>query len=386
MSSLLPGRQIVFSAELAATLGLEEAILLQSLSDESERLKAEASGRYNWFWLNSAQLKKRLPFWKDQDVQRIAENLRQQGVLLISSAPITESQELRYAFNEGPAAPQIEPKQTDATAQSENLRTRALPISIDWKPNESCLKLLFQHGVPRHFIEHQVPEFVMYWQNRGDSHFSWENKFYKRTLAEWRRYEADRHSANTSIFDHAPWQIPDQNNTAVPIEYETVKKTRMTNQWRPSKDAYEFLLIKSLIKSDFIDSCIPEFIMYWKGKGTTSNTWDSKFVSRVKKQWESFNYNLKHDNRPTPMTKGWQPDHICYDIIQMNGIDIEFSQKLIPEFVMYWLERNELRQAWNKIFLDAVKWEWAEHCKAINLGKSIKETSFRERLSDFSWG
>ena len=106
MFSLIPSKQIVFSAELAATLGLEEAILLQCLSDESDAMDAEISGKYHWFYLTANQLKLKLPFWQHTDIQRIVENLRQQGVLLISSAPINEAKELRYAFNETGQLPQ----------------------------------------------------------------------------------------------------------------------------------------------------------------------------------------------------------------------------------------------------------------------------------------
>ena len=384
MSSLIPSRQIVFSAELAATLGLEEAVLLQCLGDASEGMESEVSGRYKWFYLNTAQLKQRLPFWRETDLQRIAENLRQQGVILIGSAPVTESRELRYAFNEASArvhAAASEPAVKENTVPGpEEYGPRAHPITANWRPDETSISRLAQHGVPSHFAHDQSAEFVHYWSERGEARHSWGNRFVTHALRKWHEFEARQQAGKPVRIDSAAWDSPRQNT-------RQNEPQPMTKQWRPSTDAMEILEIQVGIHNNFVEDAIPEFILYWGEKGDRCNTWNARFINHVKRQWAEFQHSIKNEKKPSVMTSDWQPGNDVYDVLKFARIEVEFARNLVPEFVMYWRDRNEMRPSWNTQFLQFAKRQWQCQNLAQNDPslRATRERSLVEDLSDRSW-
>ena len=80
-------KPLVFSPQLAATLGLEQAVLLQTLHDAQLHGQPEQRNGFLWLDISVEQLLRLLPFWQVSDIQRIANDLRDQGVLLIGSPP-----------------------------------------------------------------------------------------------------------------------------------------------------------------------------------------------------------------------------------------------------------------------------------------------------------
>jgi len=386
MSSLIPGRQIVFSAELAATLGLEEAVLLQCLSDESESLSSEVGGKYKWFSLNAIQIKQKLPFWQENDIQRISENLRQQGVILISSAPVSESKELRYAFNENLApSNSINTSTVNSTNTPANTgldisgSPRAYPITASWKPDETSIRVLAQNGVPAHFAHEQTAEFVHYWSERGEARHAWGSRFVTHTLRKWREFESQQQFRKPSQIDSNSWESAHENT-------RQNEPQSMSKEWRPSTDAIEILEIQAGIHRNFVEDAIAEFILYWVEKGDRCNTWNARFINHVKRQWAEFQHTLKNERRPSLMIADWQPSNDVYDVLKFARIEIEFAQGLVPEFVMYWRDRNEMRPSWNTLFLQFAKQQWQRQKLANNkTDNSLRERSIVEDLSDRSW-
>jgi hypothetical protein len=109
--SLLPERQLLFSPLLAATIGLEEAILLQHLQQLLEHHSAEIRNGHAWLSIERAFLLRTLPFWSAEDLQRISRSLADKGVLLLDSPPLHTAERLVFAVNQPaptasmPAAP-----------------------------------------------------------------------------------------------------------------------------------------------------------------------------------------------------------------------------------------------------------------------------------------
>ena len=85
--SLIPEKTLQVSPSLAATIGLEEATMLSVLSDLLEHREPERSRGYEWLRLNEESLQRYMPFWSEHDIQRIAKNLVDTGILLLNSAP-----------------------------------------------------------------------------------------------------------------------------------------------------------------------------------------------------------------------------------------------------------------------------------------------------------
>jgi hypothetical protein len=127
-------------------------------------------------------------------------------------------------------------------------------IDRTWRPNDAVYQLLEQRAIPREFAEDQLPEFILYWQERGQKNHSWGSKFLKHVIHEWRSHEIKqaRSSAEKPL-------------------------TAMSNEWRPSKKASDYLLKAGITKA-FIDECTVSFVMYWVERGELHNTWNSKFV------------------------------------------------------------------------------------------------------------
>lgn len=131
-------------------------------------------------------------------------------------------------------------------------------INAEWRPSDAVYQLLAQHNIPRDFAEGQLPEFILYWQERGQLNHSWGSKFAKHVVHEWRMHEIKQ------------------------VKQLAVKPlTAMSYEWRPSKKAVDFLLGCGIAKP-FIDECIVGFVMYWQERGELCNTWNSKFVQHCK--------------------------------------------------------------------------------------------------------
>ena len=365
MSFLIPSRQIAFSVELASTLGLEEAILLQCLSDQRVIAESEVSGRYQWHTLKSEQLTALLPFWKASDIQRAAENLRQQGVVLMSSAPLSESGEIRYAFNED----SLSTRHVTAQPANKGSASHAGAMAPSWQPDDNALRLLAQQGVPNHFSHDQIAEFVHYWSERAEARHSWGNRFVSHVLRKWRDFEARQSQARKP--ETPTWEQTREN-----------EPESMNREWRPSTDCLEILEIQAGIHRNFIEDAIPEFILYWSEKGDQCNTWNARFINHVKRQWAEFQHTLKNESRPTVMTSDWQPSDDVYDVLRIARIDLDFARDLVPEFAMYWRDRNELRPSWNTLFLQFAKRQWQQRNLSEN---SLRDRSIVEDLSDRSW-
>ena len=144
--SLLPEKPLIISPSLAATIGLEETVLLQLLNELMCHGKPERQGDYDWLNIDSGQLQKFTPFWSIADLQRIVGSLRDKGILLVASPPLTEANLLRFAFNEHCAdnSHTAKPGKFSATLPTTPAHQSTRPISPDWRPENDVLKQLAQ--------------------------------------------------------------------------------------------------------------------------------------------------------------------------------------------------------------------------------------------------
>ncbi|WP_027330351.1 DnaT-like ssDNA-binding domain-containing protein [Marinimicrobium agarilyticum] len=335
-SSLISEKPLLFSPSLAATIGLEEAILLSALNDVAHYLPGQYRQGHHWHRLEGAQLENLLPFWNDLDLQRVSKSLRDKGIILLDSAPYSESRQLHFAFNEGAheqagASPQTPPSPPPGPSGP---ATGANRIGPGWQPDRELMRHIAQHNIPEHFVREQLPEFIAYWRERGESHHAWGAKFLKHLLRQWREAQTEHQSRR----DH---------------------EAAMHSQWRPSRDALEVLVKHANISLAFIEDAIPEFVLYWKERGDVGRTWNSKFIQHVKRQWLRYNAALEHDTEPRRIPEDWQPSRDVYDVLKLANIDLAFAQRQVPEFVLYWRDSNQVHSSWNTKFLQHVKFHWA---------------------------
>ncbi|TNE89911.1 DnaT-like ssDNA-binding domain-containing protein [Porticoccus sp.] len=361
--SLIPEKPLVISPSLAATIGLEETVLLQALNEFLSHHKPEKQGDYQWATAHIKQLTELLPFWQPQDLQRIATSLRDKGILLIASAPLLESNELRFAFNEKSSEP-IEQPVTRAHSSSKT-------IAPGWQPEADVIQQLAQYSIPPEFCREQIPEFVTYWTERGEPRYSWGSRFIKHVLRLWRSQQTE--------------------------DARRSQETPMSRDWQPSRDGLEILTRQAGINSNFVEDAIPEFVLYWMERGDSSSTWNSRFIMHVKRQWARFTSAMEHDTLPKPLAANWRPSEELYDVLTLANIPRPFAESLVAEFVLYWRESGQLYGSWNTKFLQQVKRAWSRQSMANHQdplhGKqqrphrpdSTRSRTLVDELQDRSW-
>ncbi|MEM9256493.1 MAG: DnaT-like ssDNA-binding domain-containing protein [Pseudomonadota bacterium] len=369
-SSILPERQLLFSPMLAATLGLEEAILLQHLQQILEQSRAHQRNSHSWYTIDRDLLLRTLPFWAVADLQRICRSLVDKGVVLVDSPPLDQSEQLVITLTTGPA-------QTHTSTPVSHTRVTgprsAHPLPEHWQPSDDLLQLLkLNHGIPTQFALGQLEDFIFYWRERGESHHAWENKFRQQVLSSWRRQQQECAES---------FQRPD---------------APLTRDWRPNADAME-IMSRAGVDQGFIEQAIPEFILYWRERGAPPKELNSRFIQHIRIQWARYTSSLEHSTEPQRIPGNWQPSEDVYDILRMSHIDAEFARELLPEFIVYWQDSNQAHTSWNSKFLQHAKFHWAKRHKMEATDKAYgkqqepggtgrtRDRSLSEDLNDTSW-
>lgn len=373
--SLIPEKPLLVFPSMAATIGLEEAILLQVLTDWAHFQQTANSHHNNHQQdISLLQLQQSLPFWSAADLQRITNNLRAKGVLQISSAPISESGLLSFSLDaQITPTPHTAPRATHtpsgAPVQSQQKPASNL-IANQWQPCRDTLRQLAQYNIPQAFIEQQIPEFVTYWSERGEPRYSWGSQFIKRVLRSWR---------------------DEQQKTA-----RQNKESLMSREWQPSADALEILTRQAGINRNFCIDAVPEFVLYWQERGEPSSTWNTRFISHVKRQWARYTHTMEQDSEPRPLPHSWQPSESLFDVLSLANIPRTFAEAQLREFILYWQESGKVYASWNTKFLQHIKYQWARHQnwqqdsqheqrQLASQPVSTRHRSLEDDLTDRSW-
>ena len=61
------------------------------------------------------------------------------------------------------------------------------------------------------------------------------------------------------------------------------------------------------------------------------------------------------------MTKNWEPDPSCYDVLKMTKINKKFAKQQLAEFRIFWIDSYEIMTSWNSKFIQHVKYK----CRGI---------------------
>ncbi|GIX31847.1 MAG: hypothetical protein KatS3mg124_2319 [Porticoccaceae bacterium] len=348
----LTERYLVLSPQLAATLGLEEALLYQLLVE----LRTLTGGGDGTVAPSLAQLLALAPFWSEADLRRLLLKLRAQGVIDFPGAPFA-AHPFVITFGDDPGR---------ATASAPP--AAQLP-EAGWRPAADVVAQLEQYGLPRQFIEEQIPEFVAYWQARDEPRHGWHARFLRHALRRWREAEAATARAG--------------------------RATAMTPDWRPAPEAVELLTRQAGVAPHFVEDCIPEFVLYWRERGERRSTWNTDFVRHVRLQWARYRHAVAHDRDPQPLPAAWRPAAEVWEVLELANIPREFAERQLPEFILYWRENGQPCSSWNTRFLQHVKRQWArqaapegrdgEEGRGSPADRRLRERSLEEALSDRSW-
>lgn len=160
-------------------------------------------------------------------------------------------------------------------------RQQEVTIDCDWQPSPEALEILLRADISRNFIDDAIPEFILYWRDRGTQSSTWNTQFIQHIRRQWAKYQ----SALTGKGDN---------------EFRP-----MSANWRPDETVYDILAMAS-IERGFAEQLVPEFILYWQESGQSLNSWNTKFLQYVKRQWAYHNNTsvTRHATQQTPGRTG----------------------------------------------------------------------------------
>lgn len=138
-------------------------------------------------------------------------------------------------------------------------RDLEVAMHSQWRPSRDALEVLVKHAnISRAFVEDAIPEFVLYWQERGEVSRTWNSKFIQHVKRQWVRY-------NSALeHDSEPRRIPEN--------------------WQPGADVYDVLRLAN-IDLEFARRQVPEFLLFWRESNQVHSSWNTKFLQHVKYHW-----------------------------------------------------------------------------------------------------
>ena len=298
--------RISFSKEVASTIGLSEAVLLEVLRESG------LEGR------NLNELQNLLSFWTEKELMEHLKSLLNKGLVLENKTQTLSSFSVKEIQTGG---------------------RRESTIENSWQPEKELLDQILEYGIPEEFTYSQVEDFKHLNQEKEEKNKSWGIKFLRFVIKQWRQKEAK--------------------------DNQKKKRKPIGTNWKPEEEARE-ILVRSGVDNDFIDKEIPEFVLYWSEKKEESDIWNSKFIAHIRRQWgRQQNVNEK-DDLPFKIDSKWLPNEDFYDVLTLTDIPKEFADSTVSEFILYWKETGQSHNSWNSKFLQHVKFQWQKHNQNLN--------------------
>ena len=352
-TSLIPERPLLISPTLAATIGLDEAVMLHVISELLLLHPPQYHQQRRWGEFSFDTLANALPFWQAADIRRVQRSLQDLGLLLVEAAP-GKAQVQLYAINQpDPKSPAAVPAPAKVNATPfQSSSGAATLIPPNWQPDPDLYKQCQQRSIPREFIDREVAAFVMYYRDRRKTDYSWNHNFLKWVVAEWEKQRSAQGAKE--------------------------QESAMSSGWLPDQEAVD-ILEHAGISRTFIEDAVPEFILYWRERGTVTSGWSSKFIAHVRRQWERYTNALENDTTPRPIPPDFTPSPACLEVLALAKIDIDFALARVKEFILYWQDRREVHGSWNTRFWQHVKYQWGQQTRQGSAQPIL------DKLTDRSW-
>ena len=157
-------------------------------------------------------------------------------------------------------------QQAEATSHR---RRQEVAVSSEWRPSNDAMQILVrQGGINANFVEDAIPEFILYWRDRGDLSSTWDSKFIQHIRRQWQFYSGM-------------------------MEQDSMPRA-ITANWQPKESVYDVLQMAN-INRQFAQQIIPEFVLYWQENGSPQCSWTTKFLQYVKRQWARHNQTQSTD-------------------------------------------------------------------------------------------
>ena len=323
-----------FSKDAAKTLGLSEAVVLETIrtkiqSQNNQFIELDSILKETIFWdekktitlISKLQLRGLVNF--DKDKKRIS--------LILSKKKIKDTNVDKEGFGE---------------------RTESL-MEKNWEPDAALIDQASEYGISKSFVLSQLDDFIHLHREKSDTSYSWGVKFLRFVIKKWRSQEIS--------------------------DIKQLKRKPIDQSWQPDEEAIE-ILTKAGISKEFIKNEIPEFILYWSEKGDVSDTWNSKFIGQVRRQWAKTQHLIDNSELPEPISSDWKPNQDFYEVLALTEIDKTFADSVLNEFILYWKETGQAHNSWNSKFFQHVKYQWQRQ-QGFNQSQPLNDVDRRIQSS-----
>ncbi len=224
--------KITFEKEVAETLGIEAAIILE--------------------------LYKSKKFDESLDEKKLFN-------LIASECSFIEIDNLKANFDKLKRVKLIEFKSQKSKKNSANNFDLKIPnknntesktkISTNWIPSKETVEVLELGGISTDFAKSKLKEFKIYWTERNQARDNWNISFLDYIRREWAK----------------------ENSSHKGMPY------CMHSSWLPNEDVFAVLNLSQITKERGLNY-LKEFIIYWEENGTALKSWNSKFIEYVKRK------------------------------------------------------------------------------------------------------
>ena len=323
-----------FSKDAAKTLGLSEAVVLETIrtkiqSQNNQFIELDSILKETIFWdekktitlISKLQLRGLVNF--DKDKKRIS--------LILSKKNIKDTNVDKIGFGE---------------------RTESF-MEKNWEPDAALIDQASEYGISKSFVLSQLDDFIHLHREKSDTSYSWGVKFLRFVIKKWRSQEIS--------------------------DIKQLKRKPIDQSWQPDEEAIE-ILTKAGISKEFIKNEIPEFILYWSEKGDVSDTWNSKFIGQVRRQWAKTQHLIDNSELPEPISSDWKPNQDFYEVLALTEIDKTFADSVLNEFILYWKETGQAHNSWNSKFFQHVKYQWQRQ-QGFNQSQPLNDVDRRIQSS-----
>ena len=323
-----------FSKDAAKTLGLSEAVVL-------ETIKTKIQSQNNQFIELDSVLKETI-FWDEKKTITLISKLQLRGLvnfdkdkkrisLILSKKKIKDTNVDKKGFGE---------------------RTESF-MEKNWEPDAALIDQASEYGISKSFVLSQLDDFIHLHREKSDTSYSWGVKFLRFVIKKWRSQEIS--------------------------DIKQLKRKPIDQSWQPDEEAIE-ILTKAGISKEFIKNEIPEFILYWSEKGDVSDTWNSKFIGQVRRQWAKTQHLIDNSELPEPISPDWKPNQDFYEVLALTEIDKTFADSVLNEFILYWKETGQAHNSWNSKFFQHVKYQWQRQ-QGFNQSQPLNDVDQRIQSS-----
>ena len=223
----------------------------------------------------------------------------------------------------------------------------------NWEPDAALIDQASEYGISKSFVLSQLDDFIHLHREKSDTSYSWGVKFLRFVIKKWRSQEIS--------------------------DFKKLKRKPIDQSWQPDEEAIE-ILTKAGISKEFIKNEIPEFILYWNEKGDVSDTWNSKFIGQVRRQWAKTQHLIDNSELPEPISPDWKPNQDFYEVLALTEIDKTFADSVLNEFILYWKETGQAHNSWNSKFFQHVKYQWQRQ-QGFNQSQPLNDVNQRIQSS-----